>query len=138
MKVIIAGSRKITNYKIVQFAMSFLNLDCSEVVSGGAKGPDLLGEKWAKENNLKIKRFEANWKQYGKNAGYLRNKEMAEYGDVLIAFWDRKSKGTQHMMKIAKDKNIPTYLIINDDNGSAIFNRDEEKTWSLISKFNIE
>ena len=37
---------------------------------------------------------------HGKKAGYLRNVDMAEYADALVAFWDGKSKGTGHMIDI--------------------------------------
>lgn len=105
MKVIIAGSRTITDYNIVLDAVlesSAYIFPITEIVSGCARGVDLLGEKYAKLNNLSIKKFPANWNEYGKLAGPIRNRQMAEYADSLIAIWDGKSKGTKNMIDTMK------------------------------------
>jgi len=52
-----------------------------------------LGESYAKENNYKLTIFPANWDKFGKRAGYLRNEEMSDYADAVIAFWDERSRG---------------------------------------------
>ena len=70
-----------------------------------------LGEKYAMERNLHVAYFPAKWDKYGKSAGYRRNTEMADYADALIAFWDGKSRGTAHMIKIAKERNLKIRLI---------------------------
>jgi len=67
---------------------------------------NILGEHYAKEKGYKITQFPANWKRYGKAAGPKRNQEMANYADVLIAFWDGKSRGTKHMIELAKNRNL--------------------------------
>ena len=107
MKVIIAGSREFNDYdKLCKFCDHILqNQKEIEIVSGTAKGADKLGEKYATEKGYSIKRFPADW-NIGKSAGYLRNKEMAEYADALIAFWDGKSKGTKNMIDLAKKNNL--------------------------------
>lgn len=97
MKVIVAGSRSIIDYEFVKKHLDDCQLSIKEVVSGGAIGVDRLGERWAKENNIPIKQFLPDWKQYGKQAGFLRNHDMALYADFLVAFWDGKSRGTQDM-----------------------------------------
>ena len=87
----------------------------TSVISGAAKGADTLGERWAQENGLSISRKPADWEAYGKRAGYLRNTEMAEEAGsdgLLCAFWDGKSKGTKHMIDIAKSKGL-TVLIFS-------------------------
>ena len=81
-----------------------------EIVSGNALGVDKIGEKWGKSLGYKIKLFPANWGRYGKSAGYVRNKEMANYADALIAIWDGKSKGTKHMIDIAKKKGLKVFV----------------------------
>ena len=100
MKTIIAGSRNITDYNIVVEAVYASKFDITGIVSGRARGVDQLGEQYAKEHNLKIHEFPADWDKFGKSAGYIRNKEMAKYADVLIAIWDGKSKGTKHMIDL--------------------------------------
>ncbi len=112
MKVIIAGCRDFNNYNFLKREIGKMDLPITEIVSGGARGVDALGERYANENGLPVKRFPANWDLYGKSAGPIRNKEMAEYGDYLIAFWDGKSRGTKNMIDQMKrlDKE---YTIIN-------------------------
>lgn len=111
MKTIIAGSRSITDFNIVSDVIlkSGLGLIISEVVSGTANGVDKLGEKWAYSNDVPVKRFPADWDKYGTVAGYIRNEKMADYTDCLIAIWDGKSKGTENMIKIARQKRLKIY-----------------------------
>ena len=110
MKVIVAGGRdfKDYNYAMQSIASILLGIESNsdeiEFVSGHAKGADAIGEQYAKEYGYKLKLFPANWDKYGKSAGVIRNKEMAEYASpdgVLIAFWDKKSRGTANMIKEA-------------------------------------
>jgi len=101
--------------KILFFIICVTLFGCSkdfndiEIVSGRARGIDILGERYAKENNLKLKLFPADWDQYGKRAGYLRNKQMAEYADALILIWDGKSRGSQMMLELAKQYKLKIY-----------------------------
>lgn len=109
MKCIIAGSRDFKDYELLKrkcdHFFSWTNGDI-EIVSGNARGADSLGEKYAKENAMDLKLFPADWEYFGKQSGYIRNKQMAEYADALIAFWDGKSRGTKHMIDLAKEYNL--------------------------------
>jgi len=109
MKVIIAGGRNFTEYQRLTKTCNILleNETGIEIVSGVYyKGADLLGEQYAKEKGHKLTQFPANWKRYGKAAGPKRNQEMANYADALIAFWDGKSRGTKHMIELAKSQGL--------------------------------
>lgn len=108
MKVIIAGGRDFDDYDCLKVVCDYYlqNKTEIEVVSGCAKGADQLGEKYAEERGYSIKRFPAYWNKYGKRAGHIRNGQMAEYADALIAFWDRESRGTGNMIKQAKQNNL--------------------------------
>lgn len=77
-----------------------------EIVSGMSDGADRLGELYAEENGYGIKEFSADWANHGDSAGPIRNKQMAEYANALIAFWDGSSKGTKIMISMAKDAGI--------------------------------
>ena len=109
MRVIIAGSRGFNDYEVLckfcDYVIGEPNEEV-EIVSGTAKGADKLGERYAKDRNYKLKEFSPNWDVYGKSAGYRRNVEMADYADMLIAFHDGESKGTQHMIDLANKKEI--------------------------------
>ena len=110
MKVIVAGSRDIVDYEIVKSAIVSSGFQITEIVSGGARGVDKLGEKYAKENNIPFVVFPANWDLYGKKAGYLRNSDMAKYANGLVAVWDGVSKGTGHMIDLAQKNNLQVYI----------------------------
>lgn len=110
MRTIIAGSRGFTDYGLVKAVVEAIiyvhRLGITEVVSGMAKGVDMLAVQWANEVGLPYKPFPANWDKHGKKAGYLRNVDMAEYADILIAIWDGISRGTEHMVRIATEHGL--------------------------------
>jgi hypothetical protein len=110
MKTIIAGSRNIEDYRIVKEAIEESQVNITEVVSGCARGVDNLGEQWAKQNRIPIKKFPADWKKHNKAAGPIRNTEMAKYGEVLIAIWDGKSKGTHDMINKAIHEGLQVFI----------------------------
>lgn len=109
MKVIIAGSRTIEDYDVVKEAVKESGFEITEVVSGVCKGVDFLGERYAKENHIPIKRFYAVWSK-GKMAGPLRNSQMVEYADALIAVWDGESRGTKDVTEKAKHKGLKVHI----------------------------
>lgn len=98
MKVIIAGSRNINDYKLVVDTIKSSGYTITEVVSGCAVGPDQLGEQWARANNVSVKEMPADWSQ-GAKAGPIRNKNMADYADAAIIIWDGQSRGTRNMIE---------------------------------------
>lgn len=112
-KIIIAGGRDFDDYELLKRICDNLikYKDSVEIVSGGANGADKLGERYAKENNMNLRIFPADWYKFGKSAGYKRNLQMASYADVLIAFWDGKSKGTGHMIDLAKKHGLGVTVI---------------------------
>ena len=113
MKVIIAGSRDFNNYQILSQVCNFLLKDKEdiEIVSGTAKGADRLGEQYAKQHNYPLALFPADWDKHGKKAGYIRNEEMAKYSDMLIAFWNGESKGTKHMIDLARKHGLRVEVV---------------------------
>lgn len=110
MKVIIAGGRDITDYELVLSAVSESQFDITEIVSGMASGVDALAVKYSKENNLPLNEFWAEWNLYGKSAGPIRNRRMAESADGLIAIWDGKSRGTKNMIDEATKRNLKVFI----------------------------
>ena len=107
-RVIIAGGRDFNDFRLLcKVCMHMLqNKTNVEIVSGTANGADKLGEKFADYMGYKIKQFSPNWDEFGNAAGHIRNREMAEYGDALIAFYDGKSKGTKNMIEEAEKRNL--------------------------------
>jgi hypothetical protein len=110
MKTIIAGSRDISDINHVRAAVLHAGFEITEVVSGAARGIDRLGEDWATEHSIPIVRYPADWNKHGKSAGYLRNQQMADYADALIAVWDGSSRGTNHMVQIMRKAGKPVFV----------------------------
>jgi hypothetical protein len=112
-KVIIAGGRDFKDFNHLCEVVDHMlqNKDDIEVVSGTAMGADQLGEKYAKECGYALKEFPADWEEFGKAAGHIRNRQMGDYADALIAFWDGKSKGTKGMIEYARTKDLQVAVV---------------------------
>lgn len=145
MRLIIAGSRKLSASpsEISQYINTFLyevkkesmfekDISITEVISGTASGIDTDGERWARVNNIPVSRFPADWNKYGKQAGYLRNVQMAEHADALLAIWDGKSKGTSHMIKIAKKKGLKIVYILKCNDTSLSQQKSILETYKVL------
>ena len=112
-KVIVAGGREFNDYQLLKNKLDQLlqNKNNVEIVCGKARGADTLGETYAKEMGYSVKEFPAQWNEFGKRAGYIRNEEMAKYADACVAFWDGESKGTKHMIDLANKHKIEVRVI---------------------------
>ena len=97
MKVAIVGSRSITVSDIGKYVS-----DGDEIVSGGAKGVDLCAAQYAKKNGLKLSEFLPEYNRYGRAAPIIRNKQIVDYADKIIVFWDGKSKGSFSVIEYAQ------------------------------------
>ena len=124
MKTIVAGSRGIDDYPLLQRVIATAPWRVTEVVSGGARGVDRLGERWAHEHGVAIKLFPAEWGRLGKKAGVLRNEQMARYAEALIAVWDGSSRGTRHMIQRATELEL---LVLVASTGGEILVSPGEK-----------
>ncbi len=107
-KVIIAGGRDFKNYDYLKECCNkaLSNQANIQIVCGMAKGTDLLGKRYGDEFGYPVAEFPADWDGIGKKAGFVRNEQMADYGNALIAFWDGSSKGTAHMIDLATKKGL--------------------------------
>ena len=110
MKVIIAGTRSVDDYKLVVEAIQRSGYNITEVVSGCATGIDRLGEQWARANNIPIKEMPADWSRFGNSAGPMRNRQMAEYADAAVIIWDGESRGTRNMIENMIRRKKPYYI----------------------------
>lgn len=115
-KVIIAGGRDFNDYLMMEAALDYAlskkikdGYDI-EIVSGDARGADSLGVQYANKRGFAVKHFPAEWDKFGKSAGYKRNAQMADYADALYAFWDGQSKGTAHMIVLARQKRLQVHV----------------------------
>ena len=121
MKIAVVGSRTYDNREHLFTVLDFVRKTYGDfiLVSGGANGADSLSEEWAKENNLKTIIHYPEWTLYGRGAGPIRNQKIVDDADILIAFWDGKSKGTKNSIYYADKKGIPVMDGVGD--GSILF-----------------
>lgn len=115
MKTIIAGSRHIRDVSVVFDAADSCGWEITEIVSGGAMGVDKAGEIYAYSRpgkHIPLVRFNAPWHLYGRVAGPMRNKQMAEYADALILVWDGKSPGSKSMKAEALARGLRIHEVI--------------------------
>lgn len=113
-RVVVAGGR---DYPISKFTLRRLKLTLDNLstnpddillISGNARGADQVPYQMS---GYTVEGFPAEWDKYGKSAGYIRNQEMAERGTHLIAYWDGKSKGTGHMISLARENGCKVCII---------------------------
>jgi len=110
MKVVIAGGRDLhPSYRELRNIIKLSGFSISYIISGMASGVDTVGWNYAGEYWIPRLPFPADW-SLGRKAGHLRNKEMAEAGDALIAIWDGKSPGTRNMINQMKKLGKPVYI----------------------------
>lgn len=110
MRTIIAGSRDEVFYSNVIAAINTCEWKITAILSGGARGADKLGERAARELNIPLEIYPAQWDIFGKSAGYRRNEEMANHAEALIAIWNGHSKGTKHMIDLATRKGLRVFV----------------------------
>jgi len=113
MKLAIVGSRTFNDYDLFEYWIGYFDGDLiEELVSGGAKGADSLAEKYAKLYwGCPIRIFQPDWNKFGKQAGFIRNQQIVDNCDVVLAFWDGKSRGTKDTIDKARKAKKPTLIV---------------------------
>lgn len=107
MKLAIIGSRNLQISNLGDYILrleKFTSEEVSEIVSGGARGVDSCAKKFALENNLKLTEFLPEYDKYQRSAPLKRNIQIIDYADVVMAFWDGKSRGTEYVIRNCKLK----------------------------------
>lgn len=113
MRLAVIGSRDFNDYVVLSCYLDTFRKECGDIdliVSGGARGADTLAERYAKEHGIETLIFPAEWKKYGKRAGYIRNEDIIKNCDIVIAFWDGKSRGTKHSLDLAEKYDKKVYI----------------------------
>ena len=112
MRTIVAGCRDIFStkeFKNARIVAKTHGIYIDTLVCGMAKGVDTMAYEWAKRVGIEVHKYPADW-SLGKSAGYIRNAEMADNADALIAVWDGYSKGTKMMIDLATKKGLKVYV----------------------------
>ena len=104
-KLVVAGSRSFADFNRLSADLDYLlskkSPDEVEIVSGGAAGADALAELYARSRGLAFRVFPADWRRWGKLAGPIRNRQMADYGSAAVVYWDGRSRGSADMISSA-------------------------------------
>lgn len=109
-RIAVVGSRDYFSKYLVERFVYLLPREWT-VVSGGSRGVDSWAEQTAQHHFRYVDVYYANWKKFGKSAGFIRNNEIVNNCDAVVAFWDGKSKGTRHTIQLAKNLNKPCIII---------------------------
>lgn len=115
MRVLVCGGREFDDWLLLNETLKRLYTSCGTesltVIQGGAKGADFLARVWCKYMNLTClkvshEEYPADWKQYGKIAGSIRNQQMLDKGkpDLVVAF--PGGRGTADMVRRAKKAGV--------------------------------
>ena len=118
MRLIIAGSREFDWLDTDDIRELVANHfpQVKVLICGMARGVDMLGHKWAKEEEIPIEEYSADWDKHGKQAGFIRNRIMQAKADALLAIWNGKSRGTKDMIlcMLHNDKPVHVHLLYNE------------------------
>ncbi len=108
MKIAVIGSRNLH----IENLEAYLPEDCTEIVSGGAKGIDQSAVQFARAHAIKLTEFLPQYQIYGKAAPIVRNKQIVDYADSVLAFWDGKSAGTRSVIRYCEKIGKPCKIIL--------------------------
>ena len=92
-RVAVIGSRRFPNPEVIVAYVSNLPAD-TILVSGGAEGTDTIAEQAARARSLSVEIYAADWERLGRKAGPIRNQQIVEASDLVVAFWDGGELGT--------------------------------------------
>ena len=113
MKIALIGSRSLKNVELEEYIPE----DVEEIVSGDAVGVDFCAAEYAKEKGIKLREFLPRYERYGRAAPIVRNKEIVDYADKILAFWDGHSKGTLSVIRYAEKTGKPCEVVVIEANG---------------------
>ena len=107
MKIAVIGSRN----AIVNDIGTHLPSGCDEIVSGGARGVDTCAANYARDTGIRLTVFRPDYDRYGRRAPLVRNCEIVDYADEVIAFWDGESRGTYFVIDYCRKTGTPCRVI---------------------------
>lgn len=107
MRIAIIGSRSIASVDLWPYVSA-----SDEIVSGGARGVDACAARYAKRNGLLLTEFLPQYARYGRAAPILRNRSIVDYAEKVLVFWDGRSKGTQSVIRYARQTGKPCQVVL--------------------------
>jgi hypothetical protein len=120
--ILVSGSLSFEDYPLLCATLDHLLAGGGEsvvIVTGGAKGAETLGERYAGERGFAVKQFLADWETYGRGAKVIRNTRMVEAADCAVFFWDGKSKAVAELIEKAEARGIPVEVVRFNSRGAS-------------------
>ena len=110
-RFLVAGSRTFNNYYLMYRYLKEYLPSGVIICNGGADGADQLAAVYAECNAHVYEAYPADWKRFGKQAGYIRNQQLAKLVDHAIFFWDGTSPSTKELIELVKRHRIEPVII---------------------------
>lgn len=112
MKIAIVGSREPGNINFALELEKCINIQSGDtIISGGASGIDTLAAEYATSHGLELKEIRPDYARNGRGATFIRNREIVDNADIVVAFWNGTSKGTKYTIDYANKKSITTLIV---------------------------
>jgi hypothetical protein len=111
MRTLVCGSRDFVDGPLIFKTLDVMKPTITCVIAGGARGPDTIAVEWAKLRGVAYEIYPAQWGRNGKAAGFIRNREMIEVCEQVVAFWDGRSHGTKNTIQRAQSHNLPLFIM---------------------------
>ncbi len=108
VKVAVIGSRGL----MVDDLGRYLPEDTEELISGGARGVDACARGYALAHGVPLREFLPDYARYGRLAPLIRNVEIVQSSDLVLAFWDGRSRGTVHVVKQCRERGVPCRIFL--------------------------
>lgn len=126
LKVAVVGSRSFQNSSFLSSVLDQLREQVGDftLVSGGARGADTLAATWALQRDLLITEHLPDWSKHGRRAGIIRNRDVVDDADLLLAFWDGDSPGTAHVIEYAREVHVSLVVYEVSNAGASEEGRD--------------
>lgn len=116
MRIAVIGSRQCGNLT-VEDVLAQLPANCTEIVSGGAVGVDDLARQAARKRGLRMTEFFPDYETFGRKAPLVRNRQIVDYAQAVLAFWDYQSNGTRQVILYARKVEKPVQIVIIHEEG---------------------
>jgi predicted Rossmann fold nucleotide-binding protein DprA/Smf involved in DNA uptake len=123
MKLAIVGSRSFDDYYLLSRVAAEQFPDATQIISGGAAGADRLAAQYAGDHGLELTEHRPDWKRLGRAAGQIRNRDIIDAADAVLAFWDGSSRGTRGGLEYARKQGkriVVVYVSSKDEKSNAI------------------
>ncbi|MDY6915880.1 MAG: SLOG family protein [Candidatus Cloacimonadota bacterium] len=110
MKLAVIGSKKFNNFQLLTSEIEKEN-NLTKIISGAAPGTDSLARRYAIQNNIPLLEFPPDYAKNGAEAKHVRDRQIVDHSEKVLAFWDGVCQGTKYTMNYARQQNVPVRVV---------------------------